>query len=193
MTALISRADRTAAPILAFGFAALLCSATAASADSTVLFLDSQPGDFLGGGQTHTFTPSDGTFTATVRSSGIEVQFTGTAGPTFHSWNLLFGPTEGGGLAPGAFDDARRWGFGETPIHPGLAISGDGVGCSSVTGRFVVYELLVNASGSVLRFAADFEQHCSGPAAMFGSIRFNSDVPIEPRIAVAGRLLLEGD
>ena len=50
--------------------------------------------------------------------------------------------------------------------------------CPSITGSFVVKELARAADGTVLRFAADFEQHCNGEApALFGGVRFNSDVP----------------
>src|SRR5713101_6115678 len=44
------------------------------------------------------------------------------------------------------------------------------------------------------RFAIDFEQHCEGgPAALFGSVRFNSDVPAVPRVSVADAGTLKGN
>ena len=39
-------------------------------------------------------------------------------------------------------------------------------------------ELAVGAGGAIVRFAADFEQHCEGlDPALFGSVRYNSTVP----------------
>src|SRR5258708_36727707 len=50
--------------------------------------------------------------------------------------------------------------------------------CPAITGSYVVKELARAADGTVLRFAADFEQHCNGEApALYGAVRFNSDLP----------------
>src|SRR5204862_7343545 len=57
---------------------------------------------------------------------------------------------------------------------PGLSISTSG-GCSVESGRFAVLELVKSGDGTVTRFAADFEVHCSGnDAGLFGSVRYNS-------------------
>ena len=45
-----------------------------------------------------------------------------------------------------------------------------------MTGRFVVREIEY-AGEDVVRFAADFEQHCEDSApALFGAVRFNSNI-----------------
>jgi hypothetical protein len=52
-------------------------------------------------------------------------------------------------------------------------VFGSGRGCNEVTGRFVIHEIAFAADGSVLRFVADFEQHCEGgPPALRGTIRY---------------------
>jgi len=46
------------------------------------------------------------------------------------------------------------------------------------SGRFVVREANYAIDGTVNSFAADFEQHCEGAeAALFGSVRINSNAP----------------
>ena len=54
-------------------------------------------------------------------------------------------------------------------------------GGSGLTGRFVVLEALYGSGGQVLKFAADFEQHCNDATpARFGAIRFNSAIAAIP-------------
>ncbi|HEX4543994.1 MAG TPA: Calx-beta domain-containing protein [Candidatus Acidoferrum sp.] len=60
---------------------------------------------------------------------------------------------------------------------PGLAVSGAGRGCNTLTGRFDVLNASYAANGDVLSFATDFEQHCEGLSpTLFGSIRINSNL-----------------
>ena len=41
----------------------------------------------------------------------------------------------------------------------------------------MIYEVTFDGSGNLLRFAADFEQHCEdADAALFGAVRYNSTV-----------------
>jgi hypothetical protein len=175
-------------PVLGLGLVILAMAAPEARA-ATVLFLDSQPGDYVGAGLRQTFTTSDGAFTGTASpSGGISVSFQGPV----HFWNLTFAAPTGVPL-PGAYDEAHRAPF-RSPTHAGLDVFGDGRGCNILSGRFVIHELVVNASGNIMKLAADFEQHCENATpALFGSIRLNSTISIEPRIAVADRHLLEGD
>ncbi len=54
----------------------------------------------------------------------------------------------------------RRHDYPWTPMN-GLRVSAvGGGGCGEITGRYVVREIVYQPDGSVLRFAADFEQHC---------------------------------
>ena len=63
-----------------------------------------------------------------------------------------------------------------------MSVSANGGGCGRVTGRFVVHEVSVATDGTVLRFAADFEQHCDDAVpALIGVIRYNSTAdPVVP-------------
>jgi hypothetical protein len=139
--------------------------------------MDSQPGDYIGGGIDQTFTDADGVFTPSRNfDNGVSIYFNG--GP--HWWYLDFAAPMDAPLAPGVYEGATRWPF-QSPASPGLSVSGEGRGCNTLTGRLEVLEVEYGAGGEVLRFAATFEQHCEGAApALLGSILFNSTLPPPP-------------
>jgi hypothetical protein len=77
-------------------------------------------------------------------------------------------------ITPGHYENAEVYAFHATGA-PGLSFLGSGIGCNTVTGRFVVNDVSYTRTGVVQHFGADFEQHCDGDApALFGSIRINS-------------------
>src|SRR5262249_62435249 len=137
---------------LAAGFGLL---AGPAWAQTSTLYLMSQPGDYVGGGQTVTYTDADGAFTA----SGIganTVEFSFTSSDSAHFWYVDLAAVRDQPVVPGMYEGATRYPF-QSPTHAGLDISGDGRGCNESTGRFVVLEASFDAGGNVLSFAADFE------------------------------------
>lgn len=145
----------------------------AVQAQSSV-FLDSESGDYIGGGVERTLDESNGEFTASTNfDDGVTIRFDGDAG----SWTFDFAPPQGEELVPGPYEDATRFPF-QAPNRPGLDASGAGRGCNQLTGRFRVHEIQV-VGDVVESFAADFEQHCEGGVpALFGFVRFNSSLPI---------------
>jgi hypothetical protein len=163
--------------------AAACLHATRAQAQPTLLFLNSQPGDYIGGGLQQTFTPLDGSFTVNRNVyNGVSVSFIEPG--YIHSWYLDFAAPGKVPLAPGAYDSATRYPF-QASTAPGLSVAGDGSGCNTLTGRFDVLEVAYGPDGGVTRFAADFEQHCDGMGpALFGSIRINSGAPLTIEFAV---------
>jgi hypothetical protein len=134
----------------------------------TFIRFNSEPGDFIGGGITQTFTPIDGFITASGNfKNGVSISFHGD-----DWWNLHFAPPQGSSLVPGTYKGATRFPFQE-PTEPGLDVSGAGRGCES-TGQFNVLNAIYGADGSVERFDADFEQRCRvDEPALFGQVRFN--------------------
>ena len=156
-----------------FCFLATLASATPAHAQTTALFLDSQPGDYVGQGVQRTYTPADGTFQiSTFSSNAVGVSVTG---PNFSFWwSLNFAAATGVPLTVGTYESARR---SSSATSNGQDVFGSGRGCNQSTGRFVVREITRSPSGTVLAFAADFEQHCEdGAPGLFGAIRYNSTI-----------------
>jgi hypothetical protein len=161
----------------------------------TFIDLTSDPADFIGQGRTFTLTPLDGDFSTTLNSGAVGVGFFGNGGgyPGTTSWGFIFAPPDGQELTPGAYEAATRAAF-KSPTTPGLDVYGDYRGCNTLFGRFVVLEAVYGVDNSVQQFAADFEQHCDGyPAALFGSVRYNSSLGTGPRIAVTPAKAYEGD
>ena len=150
------------------------------------LFFASDPGDPVGLGQTFTLTTADGTIAATgSQAGGATVQF-GTPG-IGRWWYLTFASPSGVPFVPGPFEGATRWPF-QSPTRPGLDVSGEGRGCNDLTGRFLVLEAQFGPAGEAQVLAIDYEQHCGGGAsAVFGAVRYNSLLPVVPRLSVSKR------
>jgi hypothetical protein len=153
----------------------------------TLLYFNSEPGEYIGQGQQFTLALGDGIFSTDRPAGGVHVGFDGAT-----SWDLHFVPPLGVPLAPGVYVGAS-WPF-PPPASPGLSVSGDGRACFKTTGRFTVLEAEYGPGGEVVRFAADYEQHCGAwNPGLFGSVRINSTVPVGRRLTVAGASVVEGD
>src|SRR5712692_11395078 len=162
---------RVAIIVVLLSFAPCAIATTA----QTFLYLNSQPGDYIGQGIQQTFTPADGPFAVqTYSGGGLQVSF---HTPDYSSWWYLdFGPPTGLKFVKAEYEGAQRFAF-HSPTKPGMDVFGSGRGCNRITGRFLVSELALAPDGTVQRLAIDFEQHCEGrPAALFGSVRYNLDV-----------------
>lgn len=162
----------------------MFCSSTSNAA--TFLYFNSEPGDYIGQGLKQTWTPEDGTFTATGSNTSnvVNIHFNGTSW-----WYLDFAAPSGEILQPGPYENAARYPF-QSPTKPGLSVDGDGRGCNELTGRFDVIEIAYTPEGKIDRFAADFEQRCDGAeAALFGSIRYNASTgfPLNIDITANGK------
>ena len=153
-------------------FCMLAGASRAAAQGTTVLFLDSQPGDYIGQGQLYTYTPADTPFRI-ERNGDTGVSVVVQSANFSIAWTARFAARRGERLQVGSYDGRRSAG---SPLG-GLDIGGQARGCNTALGRFDVLEILYAPDGSVTRFAADFEQHCEGrDAALFGAVRYNSNV-----------------
>jgi hypothetical protein len=172
---------------LALLLAGLLVPATAATAqpvETGSLIMTSDPGDFVGGGQSCAYS---------------------TAAEDF--WNLDFAAPPGSPLTPGTYLGATRASF-RGPGEPGLDVFGNGRGCSTVTGSFVVTAVSLSGPDNsfIERFDATFEQHCEGgEPALRGEIHIANPPPPAPLelspftvaangtvSAVSGRAIIRG-
>jgi hypothetical protein len=160
-----------------------LLLATPAIALTQIDFI-SDPGDYVGAGQTFSLTTAEGTIVA-GQAPRIQVYFQGSPSAvsprTF--WGIELAPPTGGTLMPGNYASAHRF---QSPKRPELDVFGDGRGCNTVAGKFTVYEARFDADGNVVAFAADAEQHCEGaPPALRLRIRINGDVPLQLQLPQA--------
>jgi hypothetical protein len=164
-----------ALPVAGFVIITLVAPPTAVG-QTTALLIDSQPGDWVGGGMTAVYSTVEATFSVVrTESAGLQIRVTGSSWSS--SWTLLLRtapPESGSGPLVGVYEAVRR---GASGTFNGLDFSGAGRGCNQITGRVVVLEAVYGPGGGVSRFAADFEQHCEDSApGLFGAIRLNSTI-----------------
>jgi hypothetical protein len=140
----------------------------------TVLHIDSEAGDFIGGGEVRTFTPAQATFSIT--RSGRTIQARVRTPDVDNWWQLEFvAPEPDLQLAVGTYAPVFRTPFNEH--FAGLDVSVTGRGCNTLTGRFQILELEFGADQSVQKLAVDLEQHCGDAApALFAALRYNSTI-----------------
>ncbi|MEJ1965041.1 MAG: hypothetical protein WDO56_27265 [Gammaproteobacteria bacterium] len=148
--------------------------AGAVPATGNVIYLQSDAGDFIGGGLAKTYTPLD---------SVIEIGAGGMT-PVGNRFQLTVrGDQEWTGYfqAMNTLPDLRAGYYGNllgfpanNPVIGGLAWSGQGRGCNQASGWFVIDR--VTYSGSTLdSIELRFEQHCENQApALRGLIRWSA-------------------
>jgi hypothetical protein len=176
------RGGSLAVAVFVIGALFALLPATVARADeptgdNTSLVVNSDEGDYIFNGQSHTWYPSDGGFYAwhySADTTTISFQNPGTNQYVY----MQFGAPQGTPLAAGPYENAER---SASPTTPGLDVTSQYGGCNQTTGRFDVLEAVYAADGTVERFAADFEQHCEGgEPALHGQIRYHASDTFAP-------------
>jgi hypothetical protein len=129
-------------------------------ATGSYVYLQSDPGDFIGGGAVGTFAAPS------VSASGGHV--TVGAGGFHGDFQVMNTLTR---IEPGFYNGLRRYPF-HNPTRGGLSWSGNGRGCNELTGWFAVDQ--VTYTGTTLTsLDLRFEQHCEGGSpALHGVIHF---------------------
>jgi hypothetical protein len=101
-------------------------------------------------------------------------------GPNHSHWNVNFCAPLGMELQQGIYRNAARYPFNKN--EAGLSISGDGRGCNEVAGEFEVLNIEYDVDGNIISFAANFVERCEKRfPPIFGSVRYNSNVPLATR------------
>jgi hypothetical protein len=170
----------------------LFNSSYAALATSGSVYLNAEPGSYVGGG----IGASEVTWTHGVEGLfSISRNFDKSVSVNFNDgnyWSFEFAaPTydpvantnDGNNLAIGFYDHATRFPF-NSPTRPGLNFSGNGRGNNTLGGWFDVIDIAYDQNEDVLRFAVDFRQfdeseNMSGPST-YGSLRINSNIAMNP-------------
>jgi hypothetical protein len=129
------------------------------------VYLVSDAGDYIGGGRTQLLTPSNTTIVA-------DVNRTAAFGISAGGWNGDFvGMNSLSQLKPGYYGNLQRYPFNNA-ARGGLNWSGNGRGCNTLTGWFVVDKVSYTL-GAVTSIDLRFEQHCEGgTAAQRGKIHW---------------------
>ena len=128
--------------------------AGATPATGNYVYLKSDVGDFIGAGQTLTYTHTDSLLSVSTTGARLNVSVTGdeTWSGAFQAMSAL------AELEPGYYGNIGRFPF-HNPVIGGQSWNGEGRSCNESTGWFVVDH--IDLSGGVLA-AIDlrFEQHC---------------------------------
>jgi hypothetical protein len=137
------------------------------------LYLNSQPGDWVGSGLQQLFIEPDPTFQAWLARGGDT--FRADIGGA--RWGVVMSAPIGVPLAVGTYTGVARSPFRPAGV-PGLDVSGDNRGCNTLTGQFTVHELAFSQYDELMFFDATFEQHCEGAVpALFGRIHMEIPPP----------------
>jgi len=166
--------------------ALLLSCAAPAIAQTANLSFVSEPGDYVGAGQTLSFDEGLSSYGSTDgRIVSVSVN------TPEHWFTLNLAAPEGQALAPGAYENAARYPFQES-TQPGLDFYGDGRGCNTVEGRFQVEEIRISSFGYVERLKANWELHCQGAEpGLFGSVDITNPPP-PPGLEISLKLNTQG-
>ena len=136
-------------------------------ASGNYVYLQSDVGDYIGQGQTYTYTPAVATLSVTANAGHLAIGVNGTKQWTgdFQTMNTL---TQ---LQPGYYAGLQRYPF-NNPVLGGLSWYGDGRGCNTLKGWFIV-DSVTYVSGVLSAIDLRFEQHSEGgTTSLHGAIHW---------------------
>ncbi len=142
--------------IVPFGAAPRQMPSDEPSADSYVT-LQSDEGDFIGGGRSYRYTPADSRLSVAVSEGHLAINVSGR-----EQWTGDF-CCPGGQLRAGTFTGLPRFGFSDNRVG-GMDWGGDGRGSNTLVGSFAVSNLTIHG-GVLMSVDVRFEQHSEGAAA----------------------------
>ena len=139
------------------------------------VFLESEPGDYVGQGGTYLYTQADSVITVEPISEGLDVAVVGD-----ERWHGDFQGMIGlSQLEPGYYGDLSRYPF-HNPTVGGLDWDGESRGCNNVSGWFVVDSVTYDGA-ALAAIDLRFEQHCEeGVPALHGEIHWDANDPTRP-------------
>ena len=147
----------------------------AVPATGSYVYLESQPGDYIGAGGTYLYTKATATLTVNLIGNRLTVSVNGMENWSgdFQAMDTLIR------LEPGYYGNLRRYPF-HNPTAGGLDWFGEGRGCNTLTGWFVVDAITYN-NGMLATVDLRFEQRCgTAPAALRGKIRWDVNDTTQP-------------
>lgn len=169
-----------------------LASPISFAQSNTLLSFVSEPGDYIGQGQTLSFT----TVEANAQFGGQVIQVN-AYGPESYSLYLL-SPVAGQPLMPGIYEVTAA-----SP-RPAFSFSGGSRACTGV-GRFEIIEAVFDENGQAERFRANFERHCGdlSQPGLYGEVsvigqpvpRLVVDYQVDDELALSrkkGRVIVTG-
>jgi hypothetical protein len=141
----------------------------ATPATGNYVYLQSDVGDYIGHGLTYTYTQATAVLSVTANAGHLSVAVDGNENWTsdFQTMNTL---TQ---LQPGSYVGLQRYPFHD-PALGGLDWSGEGRGCNTLKGGFIV-DSVTYVSATLTAIDLRFEQHCEGGStALHGAVHWTS-------------------
>jgi len=146
----------------------------------TYLYLNSDPGEYVGGGIEQLYTSRDSSFSVSLPQGGDYFRGSLVQGSNVHWWYVNLAAPAGQPIAVGSYVRAVRADF-RPAGSPGIDVYGDGRGCNATSGKFDVNELSFWSNGDVHTFQATFQQLCgfgTGPL-LYGRVRIETLPPLQ--------------
>ena len=136
-------------------------------ATGNFIYLKSDVGDYIGQGQTYTYTPATAVLSVSGNGGHLSV---GVNGNTWWNGNFQTMNTISQ-LQPGYYPGLKRYPF-NNPVLGGLSWYGDGRGCNTLQGWFAV-DSVTYVNGTLTAIDLRFEQNCEGgTTALHGAIHW---------------------
>jgi len=155
--------------------------ARAQTVESGSLSFSGDPGDYITGGASYSYSTANGDAISVSSDANALVSISVNA-YNGDWWYLDISAPSGQTLVPGTYTDAHRYPFNGT--GPGLSLVGNGRGCNALTGSFTVINAVFGPNNYVQTFDATFEQHCEGfPEAARGEVHI-ANPPPPPALAL---------
>jgi hypothetical protein len=144
-------------------------------ATGNYVYLDSDPGDWVGAGREYLYTRADAVITASAVGNRVSVSVNGD-----EWWDGDFKAMSSlSAVQPGYYAGLQRYPF-HNPVKGGLNWSGEGRGSNTLTGWFAV-DGVTYKDGAVTSFDARFEQHSEGASpALRGAIHWDAADTAQP-------------
>ena len=129
--------------------------------------LESDPGDYIGQGQTHTYTSANAIITVNAAGGHLTVSVDGDE-TWFGDFQMPSGVTR---IQAGTYPNLDRYPFHD-PTEGGLSWGGEGRGCNTLVGSFTV-DTVRYAGDTLTAIDLRFEQHCEGSTpALEGAVHW---------------------
>jgi hypothetical protein len=141
-------------------------------ASGTIVYVESSPGDYIGGGRTYTYTKANSVITVGTTANRANLSIRGD-----EDWDATFAePSSNQQVTTGYWENLGRYPFNV----PGLSFTGEGRGCNTLLGRFIVDQ--ISFTGSTLStLTLRFEQKCEvSGQPLRGFLRYDAADPTTP-------------
>lgn len=133
------------------------------------VYLESTPGDYIGGGKSYLYSEAGGT-TVSVSGNGVNVNVSDRSSGDW--WSSEFRAMSSlSDLKPGYYGGLQRYPF-HNAIKGGFDWGGNGRGCNTLSAWYVI-DKITYVNGNVTALDARFEQHCEGgSSALRGKVHW---------------------